>query len=95
MQILCKSGKRAFFEREIHDAGELLERMESGFHRRLEKGVLKAHADKTFFDLAALEAFLLDNQDSFQFLSAVEFLRHSLTHDEQDVLHDDIFARVP
>ena len=77
----------------MHDAGELLERTDFGFHRRLKKGVLKSHADKTVFGLAALEEFLPDSQDCFQFLSTVEFLRQSLTHDEQDILHDDIFTR--
>ena len=53
--------KRAFFEREMHNADEFLERMDSGFHRRLKKGVLKSHADNDVFDLAALDAFLPDS----------------------------------
>ena len=77
----------------MHDACELLERMDSGFHRRLQKGVFKSHGDKVVFGLAAFQAFLPDDEDDFQFLSSVEFLRQSLTHDEQDILHEDIFAR--
>ena len=83
----------SYFEREMHSACELLQRMDSGFHRRLKNDIVQSHADNVVFTLAALEAFLPDNEYSFQFLSTVEFLRQPLTHDEQDILHDDIFSR--
>ena len=92
---------RTYFERNIQNAGVMLNRMNGGFHRRLKARVLKCHADNVDFTLSDLENFLLDNLEvpdvdnavSFTFLSTVEFLRQSLTHTWSRTCYMMIFLR--
>ena len=88
-----------FFERQIHNATCLLHRTESGFHKRLKKAVQACFDGQKEFTLENLRTFASDqpNDDDdqmgyrFKFLSVVEFLRQTLPHRIQAVMHDDIF----
>ena len=91
-------GQHFFFEGQVVQAARLLQRMNAGFHARLNKSVCERHEQQEIFTLADLRAYTLEEVETeehgdamFTFLSVVELLRQSLPNDVQTILADDIF----
>ena len=80
-------------------ASRLLQKTDSGFHKRLKEFVRQRHVQDEVFNLLDLRVYASDESDEleeqgaamFKFLSVVEFLRQSLSDRVQSVLAEDIF----
>ena len=90
---------RFFFEGQVVHASRLLQKIDSGFHKRLKEVVRQRHVQNEVFNLSDLREYASDEADEleeqgaafFKFLSVVEILRQSLSDRVQSVLAEDIF----
>ena len=94
-------GQPFFFEGQVVQASRLLQRTDSGFHKRLKEVVRQRHVQNEVFNFTHLREFLSVEADELEeqgaamlkFLSVVEFLRQCLPDRVQSVLEEDIFLQ--